>query len=291
MRPDESDEDGEEKGRWIPRMHSMPRWCLSREGDVCLGVSALWVCPGHVYPRGGVYTPLDQEADTPRQTPPSHCMLGHTPCPLHVGIHTPLPIVCWDTHPLWTEWHTGVKTLPFPKLCLQTVTRGLLRRCIKIIRDGSYRHFETCMSLKHMHMMCVFYCIFTPKPPYSIVIGKLWLAIWDTSFWTFLGQIWTQRTLRHILGPTLVTFGNMSLFRWFKFTLKPPYSIAIGKLWLAIWDTSFWTFLVKFGHKEPWVSSEICHFLVIPVPFEYFSENDEGENQKIKVFSLPPLSV
>ena len=158
------------------------RWCLPREGDVCLGVSALWVCPGHVYPRGGVYTPLDQEADTPRQTPPSHCMLGYTPCPLHVGIHTPLPIACWDRHPLWTEWHTGIKTLPFPKLRLQTVTRGLLRRCIKIIRDGSYRHFETCMSLKHMHMMCVFYCIFTPKPPYSIAIGKLQLAIWDTSF-------------------------------------------------------------------------------------------------------------
>ena len=40
-------------------------------------------------------------------------------------------------------------------------------------------------------------------------------------------------------------------FRWFKFTLKPPYSITHGKLQLAIWDTSFWTFLVKFGHKLP----------------------------------------
>ena len=27
--------------------------------------------------------------------------------------------------------------------------------------------------------------------------------------------------------------------RWFKFTLKPPYSIAHDKLRLAIWDTSF----------------------------------------------------
>ena len=42
------------------------------------------------------------------------------------------------------------------------------------------------------------------------------------------------------------------VFRWFKFTLKPPYSIACGKLQLAIWDTSFTTFLVKFGHKGPW---------------------------------------
>ena len=40
-----------------------------------------------------------------------------------------------------------------------------------------------------------------------------------------------------------------SLFRWFKFTLKPPYSIARGKLRLAILDTSFWTFWLKFGHK------------------------------------------
>ena len=41
------------------------------------------------------------------------------------------------------------------------------------------------------------------------------------------------------------------IIRWFKFTLKPPYSIVIGKLQLAIWDTSFWTFWLKFGHKLP----------------------------------------
>ena len=46
-------------------------------------------------------------------------------------------------------------------------------------------------------------------------------------------------------------FLNMSLFRWFKFTLKPPYSIALDNLGLAIWDTSFWTFWLKFGHKGP----------------------------------------
>ena len=41
------------------------------------------------------------------------------------------------------------------------------------------------------------------------------------------------------------------IFRWFKFTLKPPYSIAHDKLRLAIWDISFWTFWLKFGHKGP----------------------------------------
>ena len=40
-----------------------------------------------------------------------------------------------------------------------------------------------------------------------------------------------------------VTSGNIHnvipLFRWFKFTLKPPYSIGHDNLRLAIWDTSF----------------------------------------------------
>ena len=44
---------------------------------------------------------------------------------------------------------------------------------------------------------------------------------------------------------------HLVLIRWFKFTLKPPYSIARGKLQLVIWDTSFWTFWLKFGHKGP----------------------------------------
>ena len=44
---------------------------------------------------------------------------------------------------------------------------------------------------------------------------------------------------------------SSGFFRWFKFTLKPPYSIAHDKLRLAIWDTSFWTFWLKFGHKGP----------------------------------------
>ena len=44
---------------------------------------------------------------------------------------------------------------------------------------------------------------------------------------------------------------NPPLFRWFKFTLKPPNRITHDKLRLAIWDTSFWTFWLKFGHKGP----------------------------------------
>ena len=37
------------------------------------------------------------------------------------------------------------------------------------------------------------------------------------------------------------------IFRWFKFTLKPPYRIPIDKLRLAIWDTFLRIFLFNFG--------------------------------------------
>ena len=51
---------------------------------------------------------------------------------------------------------------------------------------------------------------------------------------------------------TLLWVRSSVLFRWFKFTLKPPNRITREKLQLAIWDTSFWNFLVKFGHNGPW---------------------------------------
>ena len=84
----------------------------------------------------------------------------------------------------------------------------------------------------------------------------------------------------------------MQIIRWFKFTLKPPYSITHGKLRLAIWDTSFWTFLAQIWTQGTLrhmlgpipVIFEICQFLTIPGPFEYFSEN--GWSQKIKVFDF-----
>ena len=51
-------------------------------------------------------------------------------------------------------------------------------------------------------------------------------------------------------GPIFFYFSNPAcIFRWFKFTLKPPYSIALDNLRFAIWDTSFWTIWLKFGHK------------------------------------------
>ena len=77
------------------------------------------------------------------------------------------------------------------------------------------------------------------------------------------------------------------IIRWFKFTLKPPYSIACCKLQLAIWSLETYprTYSGHFSNMS---------LLVIPGLFEYFSEN--GWSQKIKSFLdegavITPLSV
>ena len=70
-----------------------------------------------------------------------------------------------------------------------------------------------------------------------------------------IGDSWGKMktfALGHFHGETQTLGGVFGeLRRWFKFTLKPPNSIASEKLRLAIWDTSFWTFWVKFGHNGP----------------------------------------
>ena len=117
---------------------------------------------------------------------------------------------------------------------VQLITYTVPQNCLSLftIHIQNCSIFVRCSSEAELQIFRWFK--FTLKPPYSIMCGKLQLAIWDTSFWTFFGQIWTQGILRHILGPILVIF-------------------------------------------------EICQFLTIPGPFEYFSEN--GWSQKIAFYS------
>ena len=83
-----------------------------------------------------------------------------------------------------------------------------------------------------------------------------------------------------------------TVFRWFKFTLKPPYRIANGNFFLAIWDTSHWNFLVKFGLKTAWdISYDILLSLLKFVNFWSLQGRLSilakiGCLQKIKVFSM-----
>ena len=73
-------------------------------------------------------------------------------------------------------------------------------------------------------------------------------SVW---FATYLNMQFIPALLSKNLFAILAYNCGIVLFRWFKFTLKPPYSIALDNLRLAIWDTSFWTFWLKFGHKGP----------------------------------------
>ena len=76
----------------------------------------------------------------------------------------------------------------------------------------------------------------------------------------------------------------------FASALKPPYSmwqITIGHLGHFLLDflAQIWTQGTLSHILGPiLVIFEICQFLTIPGPFEYFSEN--GWSQKIKVFSM-----
>ena len=85
---------------------------------------------------------------------------------------------------------------------------------------------------------------------------------------------------------------NIGIFRWFKFTLKPPYRIAIGNFFSAIWDTSHWNFLVKFGLKTAWdMSYDILLSLLKFVNFWRLQGHLSilakiGCLQKIKVFLM-----
>ena len=55
-----------------------------------------------------------------------------------------------------------------------------------------------------------------------------------------------------VLGEQITGLHDGIIFRWFKFTLKPPYSGVSEHSLLAIWDTSHWNFFVKFGLKTPY---------------------------------------
>ena len=54
-------------------------------------------------------------------------------------------------------------------------------------------------------------------------------------------DMWAKTNVKyHFLGGLSLHFNHLI------------NSIKRDKWWLAIWDTSFWTFLVKFEHKGPW---------------------------------------
>ena len=81
----------------------------------------------------------------------------------------------------------------------------------------------------------------------------MWHQNWHQYVWTSLCQfifLWTSSIVQVLV------------FRWFKFTLKPPYTVVHGNLLSAIWDTSHWTSFVNFGLKTAW---DISYDILWPI--------------------------
>ena len=118
-----------------------------------------------------------------------------------------------------------------------------------------------------------------PKPHFQVCnsILCLFMAVYEI-FWD-TNHLYTA--IPHVL-----------FFRWFKFTLKPPYSGASERSLLAIWDTSHWNFFVKFGLRTAWdISYDILLSLLKFVNFWRLQGRLSilakiGCLQKIKVFSM-----
>ena len=59
-----------------------------------------------------------RQTPTPRHTPLGRHPLGTNPlCPVHAGIHTPLPSACWDTHPAPPPRQPLQRTVHIPLEC------------------------------------------------------------------------------------------------------------------------------------------------------------------------------
>ena len=91
----------------------------------------------------------------------------------------------------------------------------------------------------------------------SIYSSRIWLHLWCHVWHQYMASYtasintapYTAPYMAPIYGASSISCCDHPVFRWFKFTLKPPYTVASGNLLSAIWDTSHWTSFVKFGLK------------------------------------------
>ena len=94
------------------------------------------------------------------------------------------------------------------------------------------------------------FVITTNRKVHGLVLNRVngWAKRGLKMQWSFEVFLW-DHLIASGVGICYRQFGTLpiGIFRWFKFTLKPPYSGASEHSLLAIWDTSHWNFFVKFG--------------------------------------------
>ena len=124
------------------------------------------------------------------------------PHPVHTGMHTPLPIACWDTHPQpaqcmlgytpppsipWTEFLTHAwENITFPQLRLRTVEKELTTQLVWIsfiirkIRNRA-RSTQSSRIRKKWSFICsylllIMRCFIWPRNGLSVWwLGNRWL--------------------------------------------------------------------------------------------------------------------
>ena len=149
--------------------------------------------------------------------------------------------VCWK--PYWKFQglgRTAEKGMTWP-------WRDLLKRYFTELIQLKYKLILWIKTMGCCGLACVVWlksCEFSKRKSVLIVGNSSMMCLLRkflnlTYLWTFFIFYQTEWTC-------WVFLGGLSLH------LNHLYSIAHDNLRLAIWDTSFWTFLVKFGHKGPW---------------------------------------
>ena len=91
---------------------------------------------------------------------------------------------------------------------------------------------------------------------HSLIWSRISPRVCPRVFYTPWFEFLNKSPIGHLLGQ------KVPIFRWLKFTLKPPYTVVSGNLLSAIWDTSHWTSFVKFGLKTAW---DICYDILWPI--------------------------
>ena len=186
------------------------------------------------------------------------CPIGHVPHPprypisiFNINHDTPLPM-CPIAHMSYCPYVK--KYVKLSKRCQMSnsQTHGLWRRFTKKINSHNEVHTYWC------EFRC--YIWWWPK-----ILKMCIKSVFEQFWWpSYLTSKLTSICVNLIMWICCFFCEPLCvwLFRWFKFTLKPPYTVAHGNLSSAIWDTSHWTSFVKFGLKTAW---DISYYILWPI--------------------------
>ena len=96
-----------------------------------------------------------------------------------------------------------------------------LQQTIEILANYEKLRIQICSNCPFAFLLLGGLSLHLKHHMRQITIGHLGHFLWD-----FLAQIWTQRTLRHILGPILVIFEICQFFLWFQGRLSTSQKMS-----------------------------------------------------------------